>query len=100
MENPEINGVFNVGSGQARTWNDLARAVFKALQKEPQIDYIDMPEFIRPKYQYYTQADMGKLYAAGWQQEMTSLEEGVADYIKYLQNEDNPYLGCEELESE
>ena len=64
--NPAANGIFNIGSGNARTWNELARAVFAALGREPRIEYIEMPESIRDKYQYFTQADIGKLLATGY----------------------------------
>ena len=79
--NPAANGIFNIGSGKARTWNELARAVFAALNREPRIEYIEMPESIRDKYQYSTQADIRKLLSTGYRQPITSLEEGVRDYI-------------------
>jgi ADP-L-glycero-D-manno-heptose 6-epimerase len=79
--NPAANGIFNIGSGQARSWNDLARAVFAALGREPHIEYIDMPEAIRDKYQYFTQADIHKLLATGYDQRITSLEDAVRDYV-------------------
>ena len=79
--NPAANGIFNIGSGEARTWNDLARAVFAALGCEPRIEYIDMPESIRDKYQYFTQADIRKLLTAGYDQRITSLEDAVRDYV-------------------
>jgi ADP-L-glycero-D-manno-heptose 6-epimerase len=79
--NPTANGIFNIGSGQARSWNDLARAVFTALGREPHIEYIDMPEAIRDKYQYFTQANIHKLLAAGYAQPITSLEDAVLDYV-------------------
>ena len=79
--NPSANGIFNIGSGKARTWNELARAVFAALNREPRIEYIDMPESIRDKYQYATQADIRKLLSTGYQQPITSLEDGVRDYV-------------------
>jgi ADP-L-glycero-D-manno-heptose 6-epimerase len=79
--NPAANGIFNIGSGEARTWNDLAHAVFSALGREPRIEYIDMPESIRDKYQYFTQADIGKLRAAGYDLPITSLEDAVQDYV-------------------
>jgi len=78
---PAANGIFNIGSGVARTWNALARAVFAALGREPRIEYIEMPESIRDKYQYFTQADIGKLRAAGYDQPITSLEDAVRDYL-------------------
>jgi ADP-L-glycero-D-manno-heptose 6-epimerase len=79
--NRAANGIFNIGSGVARTWNDLARAVFAALGREPRIEYIDMPEAIREKYQYFTQADVRKLRAAGYDAPITSLEDAVRDYV-------------------
>jgi len=79
--NPAANGIFNIGSGKARSWNDLARAVFAALGREPRIEYIEMPEAIRDKYQYFTQADVRKLLAAGYDQPITSLEDAVRDYV-------------------
>jgi len=79
--NPAANGIFNIGSGEARTWNDLARAVFVALGREPRIEYIDMPESIRDKYQYFTQADIHKLRSAGYDSPITSLEDAVRDYV-------------------
>jgi ADP-L-glycero-D-manno-heptose 6-epimerase len=79
--NPAANGIFNIGSGNARTWNDLARAVFAALGREPRIEYIEMPESIRDKYQYFTQADVRKLLSTGYDQTITSLEDAVRDYV-------------------
>src|SRR5579863_4654270 len=69
--NPAANGIFNIGSGEARTWNDLARAVFAALGRAPRIEYIDMPEAIRDKYQYFTQADIHKLLSTGYARPVT-----------------------------
>jgi ADP-L-glycero-D-manno-heptose 6-epimerase len=79
--NPAANGIFNIGSGEARTWNELARAVFAALGRKPRIEYIDMPESIRDKYQYFTQADIHKLLSTGYDQPITSLEDAVRDYV-------------------
>jgi ADP-L-glycero-D-manno-heptose 6-epimerase len=79
--NPAANGIFNIGAGVARTWNELARAVFAALGREPRIEYIDMPVSIRDKYQYFTQADIGKLRATGYDQPITPLEDAVRDYV-------------------
>jgi ADP-L-glycero-D-manno-heptose 6-epimerase len=75
------NGIFNIGSGEVRTWNDLARAVFAALGREPRIEYIDMPESIRDKYQYSTQADIRKLLSTGYPHPITTLEDAVSDYV-------------------
>jgi ADP-L-glycero-D-manno-heptose 6-epimerase len=80
-ENPAANGIFNIGSGQSRSWNDLALAVFSALGREPHIEYIEMPEAIRDKYQYFTQANIGKLLATGYDECITSLEDAVRDYV-------------------
>ncbi|MHC1700679.1 MAG: ADP-glyceromanno-heptose 6-epimerase [Humidesulfovibrio sp.] len=92
LENPQVNGVYNVGTGIARTWNALARAVFAAMGKAPDISYIEMPEAIRDKYQYLTQADMGKLRAAGYTAAMTSLEDAAKDYVTGYLDRDDPYL--------
>jgi ADP-L-glycero-D-manno-heptose 6-epimerase len=79
------SGIYNLGTGQARTFLDLTRAVFKALQVPENIVYVDIPEDIRDTYQYFTQADMGKLRAAGYAAAFRSLEEGIQDYVqRYL----------------
>jgi ADP-L-glycero-D-manno-heptose 6-epimerase len=75
-------GLFNVGSGNVSTWNQLARAVFAALGREPRIEYIDMPESIRDKYQYFTQADLSRLCATDYAEPITPLGESVADYVQ------------------
>ncbi len=88
MENKKVNGLYNIGTGLARSWNDVANSMFKALNKEPQIDYISMPETIRDKYQYYTCADMSKLKEAGCNHQCMSLEDSIADYVQnYLAHE-------------
>jgi ADP-L-glycero-D-manno-heptose 6-epimerase len=74
-------GLFNLGSGEANTWLTLARAIFAALGREPAIDFIDMPEVLRDKYQYYTKADIGKLQESGYSRAMTPLTESVRDYV-------------------
>lgn len=76
------NGIYNAGTGKARTFNDLANAIFAALHKEPQIVYIPTPEDIRDKYQYYTQAEMRKTINAGYKQPFYELEDAVADYVQ------------------
>ena len=78
----KAGGLYNIGSGQARTWIDLAKAVFSAVGKKPQIDFVEMPEVIRDKYQYYTQADISRLRATGYKDRITTLENAVADYVK------------------
>ena len=82
MKERPSSGLYNVGTGTARTFNDLVKAIFKSLGKEPVIEYIDMPEDIRNKYQYFTKADLSKLRKAGYKEEFYSLEEGVEDYVK------------------
>ncbi|PIB92244.1 ADP-glyceromanno-heptose 6-epimerase [Caulobacter sp. FWC2] len=90
-QNSAVNGVFNLGSGHARSFRDLAVATFEAVNRAPDITYIDMPEVLRGKYQYYTQADMSRLRAAGYDAPMTTLEDGVADYVAGYLNTDDPY---------
>ncbi len=87
MEKREASDIYNLGTGAARSFKDLALAVFDALKIEPLINFVDTPLDIRETYQYYTQAKMNKLIEIGYTQDFTSLEEGVADYVKnYLQN--------------
>ena len=76
------SGLYNLGTGKARSFYDLAAATFKAMGKEVNIEYIDIPEDIRDKYQYFTEANMNKLKAAGYDKDFTSLEDGVEDYVK------------------
>ncbi|HEX3659506.1 MAG TPA: ADP-glyceromanno-heptose 6-epimerase [Pirellulales bacterium] len=89
-----VGGLFNVGTGQARTWNDLAHAVFRAMGREPKIEYIEMPEALQGRYQYFTQADMTRLRAAGYRAPFTSLEDAVSDYVNGYLAADTPYLEC------
>lgn len=84
FKNPEKGGIFNLGTGESRTWNDLANAMFAALGKEPVIEYIEMPQYLREKYQYFTEASMDKLRSAGCDYKFRSLEESIEDYTKYL----------------
>lgn len=86
INNELVNGIFNLGTGKARTWNDLARSVFSALNREPDIDYVEMPESLRGKYQYFTEATMDKLRGVGCPVICRPLEEAVADYVSgYLE---------------
>ncbi len=94
LKNPDANGIFNLGTGKARTWNDLMGAVFDAMGLEKNITYIDMPQGLRNQYQYFTQADMAKLGDYGCPVEFGPLEDTVRDYVQnYLQKSD-PYLGA------
>ncbi len=88
MENKDASGIFNIGTGEARTWNDLANALFSALGKEPNIEYIEMPEELKNKYQYFTQANITKIRNAGYDKPISSIEEGVADYVKYMKGKE------------
>jgi ADP-L-glycero-D-manno-heptose 6-epimerase len=92
LNHPEANGIFNLGTGQARTWNDLIAAVFAALKQPPRITYIEMPEEIRSQYQYFTEAAMGKLRAAGCPAAFRPLEASVADYVQTHLLTADPYL--------
>jgi ADP-L-glycero-D-manno-heptose 6-epimerase len=111
LDNPKTAGLFNIGSGKARTWNDLAKAVFDAMGspreinlnrqnykasvesgisrgKKPKIEYIDMPESIRNQYQYFTQAEVAKLHKAGCNKQTASLKDAIKDYVQnYLQQD-------------
>jgi ADP-L-glycero-D-manno-heptose 6-epimerase len=80
-DNPHIGGIFNVGTGHGRTWNDLARAMFSALRMPTDIRYVEMPLHLRAKYQYFTQADMKKLREAGCSHQCMSLENAVENYL-------------------
>jgi ADP-L-glycero-D-manno-heptose 6-epimerase len=82
MNQQPASGLYNVGTGKARSFNDQVTAIFTSLGTDPRIEYIDTPEDIRDKYQYFTEADMSKLIAAGYTDKFYSLEEGVSDYVK------------------
>ena len=86
LDHPQVNGIYNVGTGKARTWNDVAQALFKAVGKKPRIEYMEMPESLKPRYQYFTQADMKQLRARGFKKPFTELESAVADYAQYLKS--------------
>jgi ADP-L-glycero-D-manno-heptose 6-epimerase len=81
-ETASAHGLFNIGTGETHTWNELARAIFATLGHEPHIEYIDMPEALRDKYQYFTQADISKLRATGYADSILPLEQSVGDYVQ------------------
>jgi len=86
-------GIYNVGSGKARAFSELAQAVFRSLDKTPKIDFVDMPEALRPQYQYFTEASLDNLRKlGGYTAPMTILEEGVQDYVRQYLLRDDPYL--------
>lgn len=82
LEHKNKNGLFNVGTGKARTWVDLVTAIFKAMDLEPNIEFIEMPEELKGKYQYFTEAKIGKINKAGYKNKITSLEDAVEDYVQ------------------
>ena len=92
IQTPSVNGIFNAGTGKARTWNDLAHAVFSAMEKEPIIEYFDMPEHLRGKYQYFTEADMSWMQREFCPVTLHTLEDGVSDYVCQYLLQDDPYL--------
>ncbi len=91
MQNRKHSGLYNLGSGKARSFKDLVLATFKAMNKPADIEYIDTPADIRDKYQYFTEADMSKLIGIGYNKPFTSLEEGVTDYVKTYLAENKGY---------
>jgi ADP-L-glycero-D-manno-heptose 6-epimerase len=89
MQTPTVSGLFNVGTGKARSFRDLIAALFRALGREPNVEYIAMPETIRDQYQYFTEAELGNLRRAGYNAGFTPLEDGVKQYVtQYLDTDD------------
>ena len=89
LDNPEVQGLYNAGTGQARSFLDLANAVYSAMGKQSKIKFVDTPVEIRDKYQYFTEANMSKLQEAGFSKSATSLEDGIRDYVlNYLEQDD------------
>ncbi|MDP6788059.1 MAG: ADP-glyceromanno-heptose 6-epimerase [Rhodospirillales bacterium] len=92
LDNPDVSGLFNCGSGEARSFADLAQAVYHALGKEPLIEYRPTPEALRPRYQYFTEAAMDRLFAAGYPGDrLTALEDGVTQYVQGYLSGPDPY---------
>jgi ADP-L-glycero-D-manno-heptose 6-epimerase len=91
LETPEVTGLFNLGTGRARSFAELARALFTAMDRPENIEYVPTPEAIRDRYQYFTEAKMDRLAAAGYQRPFTSLEAGVAYYLHDYLESDDPY---------
>jgi len=92
VNTPDVSGLFNLGTGKARSFKDLATATFAAIKSEPKIEYVDTPAEIRGKYQYFTEAKMDRLRAAGYSRSFTSLEDGIADYVQSHLIQEDPYL--------
>ncbi len=91
LDNPQVSGLFNVGSGQARSFLDLVRAMFAGMGEAERIEFIDMPADLRGKYQYFTEAPMGKLRAAGFDRAPTTLEDGVGRYVRDFLMQPDPH---------
>ena len=92
LDRPDACGLYNIGSGRAETWNALAEAAFLALDKSVNIDYIEMPDHLKGRYQYYTKTEMTKLRSLGYDKEVTSLKDAVADYIRNYRSQEK-FLG-------
>ncbi len=88
VDTPAVNGIFNVGTGKAQSFRDMIGAMFKAMGRPPNIEYIDMPDSIRGQYQYFTQANVENLRRAGYNADFTPLETAVGQYVRYLDRED------------
>ena len=91
LDNPEVNGIYNLGTGKSRTFEELARALCAGLGKDPRIEYIEMPEEIRDRYQYRTEAHLDRLRQAGYRREFTSLEDGVRTYVRSYLMQPDPF---------
>jgi ADP-L-glycero-D-manno-heptose 6-epimerase len=91
LDRPSVSGLFNLGTGKARTWLDLAHALFAAADKPPAVEFVDMPAELREKYQYFTEARMSRLRAAGYDRPFTPLEDGVGDYVRSFLSAADPH---------
>lgn len=91
-ENKIVSGIYNIGTGEANTFNELVKPIFSALNVPESIEYFDMPEILQSKYQYYTKADIKKLRDAGYINKVTDIKEAVTDYVSGYLNTENPYL--------
>ena len=91
LKNKNVSGLFNVGTGKARSFKDLAISTFTAAKLTPKIHYMDMPEELRGKYQYFTEANMDKLRNLGYSKPMTLLEDGVREYVEKYMSQSDPY---------
>ena len=91
LDNPQVSGLFNMGSGEARSFAELIGALFAALGREPSIAYVDTPEDIRATYQYFTRAEMGRLRTAGFAAPFRTLDDGVAAYVRDYLASNDPY---------
>ena len=92
FNNPDVRGIYNLGTSAARTWKDVANGLFRAMDKKPNIEYIDMPEEIRSSYQYFTEAEMTKLRKAGYTTPFTKIEDAISDYVHSYLSKEVPYV--------
>ena len=92
MERPDVSGLFNLGTGKAQTWLELMSALYRAVGQEMDVRWVDTPREIRDRYQYFTQAEMGRLRAAGYERSLRPVEEGVVDYVARHLATDDPYV--------
>ena len=92
MKNKIVNGIYNIGTGESNTFNDLIRPIFKSLELKENIEYFEMPDILKEKYQYYTKADISKLRSAGYEGKLTNINEAVTDYVSNYLNKSYPYL--------
>jgi ADP-L-glycero-D-manno-heptose 6-epimerase len=91
LDHPHVNGLFNLGTGQARSFEELARALFAALERPARIEYVEMPAAVRAHYQYFTESRTERLRAAGYSRPFTTLEDGVRDYVQRYLSQPDPY---------
>jgi ADP-L-glycero-D-manno-heptose 6-epimerase len=91
LQTPQVSGIYNLGSGRARSFRELIEALFRAADKPLRVDYVDMPPGLRDRYQYFTQAEMGRLQAAGYDRPFTTLEDGISDYVWLYLSQADPY---------
>lgn len=92
LNNPQINGLFNLGTGKSRHWNDLVSSTFRSMGLEPNIEFVDMPENLKNSYQYFTEADMTKLFSMGYKTHFMSLEDSIKDYVQNYLMKTDPHL--------
>ena len=91
LANPQVSGIYNLGTGRARSFRELVEILFRAADRPCRIEYVDMPPGIRDHYQYFTEADMSRLRAAGYDRPFTELEDGIADYVWVYLSQADPY---------
>ena len=91
LDHPHVSGLFNLGTGRARTWLDLAHALFNAMERPRTVEFIDMPPALIEKYQYFTEARMDRLRAAGYERPFAPMEDGIRKYVRHYLETDDPF---------